>query len=432
MRRLRVGVYVLSFFFLFIGTGNGAEAVPKAATAGVVSRDLRAGAVKSMLPASQPEIISRPQKDVTPLAEGKKFFVTDLVFEGNSVVSEKELLALSEPFVRQELSLAEIKNVTDLVERLYEKKGYFLARAYVPAQDVAKGIVKVAIAEGHLGKVIVKPGKFYTEKFIRGHFRPDLNGIIHYPTLTRSLLIMNDYPDLKAKALFQKGAEPYTVDVVVEVADKFPFHAGVDYNNFGSRYVSKNRVGYQAEYNSLVIPGDHIGFRGVTGAPSTAMLFENVNYSLPLNTNGTRTGFSYTQSDFKVGREFKDIEAKGNSKIWGAEFTHPIARTLVKTADVSVGFDYKNCENYQLGERTSSDKLRNLRMGFTGNFLDGTNARDYVSAFMTIGIKDLFGGSKAKDPEASRQGAGAKFLKFNFDGARFQKFLWDTFLLIKG
>ena len=39
----------------------------------------------------------------------------------------------------------------------YRAHGYFVARAYLPAQDITGGEVEIAVLEGRIGTVTVKP-----------------------------------------------------------------------------------------------------------------------------------------------------------------------------------------------------------------------------------------------------------------------------------
>ena len=45
------------------------------------------------------------------------------------------------------VGLADLEHIADLITDMYRAKEYTLARAYVPQQDVADGIVEIVILE---------------------------------------------------------------------------------------------------------------------------------------------------------------------------------------------------------------------------------------------------------------------------------------------
>ena len=60
-------------------------------------------------------------------------------------------------FVGKELSLDDLQRVADVITRHYRDRGYFVARAYIPAQDIRDGMVEITVLEGRVDRVSVKP-----------------------------------------------------------------------------------------------------------------------------------------------------------------------------------------------------------------------------------------------------------------------------------
>lgn len=433
--KIKVLALVLPSIFIFSKIALS-EPVPQSARAGVVERTLDLMQAFKSRPAKEEPIseLESPMKEMQePLPAGKKVLVRAFAFKRNTLFTKEYLDKLVSSYTDKELSMKELKEVCNLIAKEYRDRGYFLARAYVPAQGVEKGIVLIDIIEGLLGEVVIDGGKYYKKKFTINHFRASNRGIINYHVLLRSLLVLNEYPDLKIKALLRKGQMPYSVDIVLKVEDKLPLHFAADYNNFGSRYVSKNRSGASAEYSNLIIGGDKAYIRGVVGSPARNQGFAEGKYSLPINSYGTRAEFSYTWSEFDVQREFRKLDAGGHSEIYSFNLDHPLIRNLLTDVNVLIGFDYKQIKNYLLGAETSDDELRVFKAGLSGSHLDNLKGRNYFSALLSQGIPDIMGGLKRNDINSSRSGSGAggEFTKGNFDLARYQQFIGDTFILIK-
>jgi len=127
---------------------------------------------------------------------------------GTSVIDGTELESLVAPYVGREMGLAELEKVAELVTAKFRDRGYSLARAYIPAQDIKDGIVEIVVVEGKVGEIIVKGNKNYSTDFIKQGFTPVVEqSVIKHSSLEKSLLLLNDYPDLNLKATLEAGKE---------------------------------------------------------------------------------------------------------------------------------------------------------------------------------------------------------------------------------
>lgn len=360
------------------------------------------------------------------------FLVSEFNLVGNSVISTAELNRLLKNYTGRSVTIDDLRDACDSIAALYKIKGFFLAKAYLPAQDIDGGIVTIEIIEGRLGRVSVEGEGHYDIDFVRNNFHPDRGGVVNYGQILKSLLLLNEYTGLKAKAVLQRGQEPYTVDVVLKVEDRLPLAGLVEFDNFGSRYVSRHRVASELEYNDLLLGGDRIFLRGVSGTPEDTLKCVKSEYSFPLNHSGTRASLSYSWSDLNVQREFRLLDAAGTSKIYSLLLSHPVTRSRSTLLDYVFGFDYKQIKNYLMNTLTSDDELRVFKTGVSGEHAEASGkAKNYFSFLVSSGIDGIMGGLKHDDLRASRLGAGGEFIRTNFDFARLQKVAGDSYLLMR-
>jgi len=80
---------------------------------------------------------------------------------GTSVMAGAELGSIVAPYVGREMDLTELEKVADLVTTEFRDRGYSLARAYIPAQEIKDGIVEIAVLEGKVGEIIVRGNQNY-------------------------------------------------------------------------------------------------------------------------------------------------------------------------------------------------------------------------------------------------------------------------------
>jgi hypothetical protein len=97
---------------------------------------------KPELPAQSPQ---GPEADKTTIVV-KTFTLTGPI----TAFAPEQLQAALAGFVNRPLSLTELQEAAAAITQLYRQGGYFLARAYLPKQDVTAGTVTIAITEGVL------------------------------------------------------------------------------------------------------------------------------------------------------------------------------------------------------------------------------------------------------------------------------------------
>lgn len=416
----------------FLPARSFARSVPDQARAGAAERTFAEKEAERRLQEELlPIVLSQQPESEAVIPAEARLTVRGFSFRGNTVFSSRRLLGSLAGYFGRELSFAELQDACRVLTAFYRKSGYFLAYAFLPVQDIKDGIVLIEIAEGRIGSVTVEGARYYSPGFIRSHFHAGSGDVANYKALLKSLFLLNEYRDLDVKARFLKGRQPYTVDVVLKVQDKRTFHGLVDYNNFGSRYIAKNRTGLMLEHTNVFLPGARLSMRTVAGSPLRNVFFGRMAYSLPLNSYGTKAELSWLRSDFNVQKEYRDLDAGGLTEICSLSLSHPLQRTHLTSADLSFGFDHKTIQDYLLGSVNSRDDLRVFRTGLDYDHKDSFRGRNAVSALLSYGAADIWGGSARNDDLASRQGAGGEFLKTNMDLARFQQFLGDSYLVMR-
>ena len=126
--------------------------------AGSIQRDFERGRVPPAPPRTPATpLIEQPERPALKAPDSARFLVKGFRITRNTAFSEGELLPLLKEFVGKQLSLEDLQRAADVITRHYRDRGYFVARAYVPAQDIRDNIVEITVLEGRLDRVSVKP-----------------------------------------------------------------------------------------------------------------------------------------------------------------------------------------------------------------------------------------------------------------------------------
>lgn len=370
-----------------------------------------------------------------PAVANKSIFVEKFIFSGNSVISSEELDGIVKDYAKKNLAFSDIQKVADLITAEYWKRSHVTAKAYIPEQRVENNVIKIAVQEGRIGAVKIQGNHpYYSTEFIEKHFSPVLKqSAFNQDSLERALLVLNDYPKLKVAAVLVPGTEPGTSDIVVTADNSLPVSLTLDYNNFGSKYVSgRSRFGLTLDVGNLIKEGSILSIKGQTGERPDEFWYGRVFYSVPLNTLGTRLAAYYAIGNIDVGQEFDVLNIHGKSKNFGVTISHPFIKKRLETLTAEFGFDYKDSRLYSLDDiMLNHDQVSSIKLGVSYERTD-THGRTFASLYLTQGLGHALGGMENNDVLASRAGADNSFTKVNINGIRLQRLSPSFYIVAKG
>ncbi len=355
--------------------------------------------------------------DKTEAEEGDSFnvLIKDILFSGNTVITTEKLQKLSEQYKNKDLTMEEMSELADLVTMTYQEKGYILARAYLPEQEIKDGVLKISIAEGRIGKIKVIGKTHYKPEVIKRYFKQQQKlGVINESLLEKGILLANEIPKTKTGIILKEGEKPGEVDVVLDVKDSsvmtFTVDVGFDYNNFGSEFISKDR------YGATVNITDHnwgttFKLRGIIGNTYDDSALGNIDFTVPINSYGTKVSLNYLKGNYVVGRELVDLSLEGRTRNYGARILHPIIKKKNKNLNLTFGYAHKYSESGLFQEITNIDVMDVYNINLDFDNLDRFLGKNIVSLGYYWGNVD---------PDTEIEPSRLKFRK------RFQKILLST------
>ena len=353
--------------------------------------------------------------------EAQEVNVQGFDFQGNTQISSDVLGEQLEDFTERSLTFDQLGKAADRLTDFYRKKGFFTVRAALPTQDVKDGIVQFQIIESKLGKITVQGNEKYSTEFVDWFIDPVRQ--TEFPDryrVQRQLLLLNEFPDLEVASIVEAGDDPNTVDLILDVTDEHPTHFTVDYNNFGSSFTGRNRVGATLDFGNLSGNGDRLTVRGLRSLASRGVTVGTANYSIPISNTGTRASVLLSNAVYGVGNDLEILDIRGDAIVAGAFINHPFIRQRDWNLDFNGGFIYQDIDDLILDETVSRDRLRELVVGVSSDWGD-RYGRNFANARVTQDLGTALGGLSQGDPLSSRQ-AGGGFTKWNFDLARVHSF----------
>ena len=394
-----------------------------------------------------PAIYGKSYGQQTPVPSGDSDRVTVSRFRltGVTVFPPEKLRALLADGEGQTLTLAQLEGLTARISAFYRERGYILARAYIPAQEMRDGVVEIAVLEGRIGRIEVEGVRWYDPDYLRSYVRPkDEARVFELGSFERGLLLINDLPGLEVKSTLKPGLERGTTDVVLDVEKDRLITGAIDSNNYGSKSTGYERFGVALNLNNPLGIGDALSFRGLTSREGGALWLARLSYTVPVNTLGTKVGGAYTHVAVAadVGITVGHTDVNGAGDVGSLYAVHPFVRSRELSLYGQLGFDYKDFTNQfnlhadnpdqEAVTIVQKDRLRVFTAGGTLNAFDRWRGLNGVSLTLYQGVGDFLGGLHGdNDSHASRPGAGGTFTKLTGEVSRLQQITANTSVFLR-
>lgn len=322
------------------------------------------------LPEKQSIPINLPDAPVTEtVASGPRIKVASFVLSGNQGIRSDELLAPLTGLQGQTLSLAELQLAANRITRLYRERGYPLARAYLPAQDIDAGVVTIAVLEGRFGDIQLHNHSRVKDRVLASRITLNSGQAVRARPLEHSLLQLADIPGIEVKSILRPGASVGASDLIIEVQPGPLLSGSVVMDNYGNHYTGEYRLGGSLNVNSPLGLGDRLSMTAL--GSDKEQQYGRIAYQLPVGRWATRLGVAYSDMDYQLAEEFAALEAHGNARITSAL----ALQTLIRSRDVSVyarlQFDDKRLkDDIDLFASQNDKRARVLIASVSGNSRD--------------------------------------------------------------
>src|SRR6185436_10049300 len=185
-----------------------------------------------------------------------KVTVKQFHISGNRIYSEEQLLPVLKDSIGKELDFEGLLEAANSVRAYYRANGYFLAQAYLPAQQITDGVVEIAILEGRLGTIELKPDPKSRLRpyFARGVLDQHLKegDPITETGLERPLLLLSDLPNVVVSSEIGPSTKSIgAADLRVNVKESGGLISGyADLDNAGNRFTGELRTGVSVNANN--------------------------------------------------------------------------------------------------------------------------------------------------------------------------------------
>ena len=339
---------------------------------------------------AEPEIrVEQSQVPVTPAADSAKIQVNSLHLTGQSLYSESELLGLTGFTAGEELSLGQLQQMAARIAAFYHENGYFVAQAYLPAQEIQQGAVTIAVVEGRYGDISLRNQSNLSDRQANSALDGLNSGeVIDSAPLESRQLLLSDTPGVNVRSTLVPGASVGAADLIVDVTPGQRVTGSIDADNAGNYYTGEYRLGATLNINNLAGQGDVATLRALS-------TFDGLNYgraAYQMQFGKATAGVAYSRMEYELGKGFSDLDANGTADIFSVFGSYPLLRSRRSNLYAQLGYDYKTFEDRIDAIPLVTDKnIHVLMASLHGNHRDDFAGGGLTAASLTwsTGVLDI-------------------------------------------
>ena len=278
------------------------------------------------------------------------------------------------------ITLGQIETVANTITKFYRERGFVLAKAYIPKQEVRDGVVNLTVLLGILGDVQVSGNKLYNTKAVASVFDGMLGKPVTNTAIEEQLFLINDYPGIFVDGHFEPGYQVGDTRLNVTVKEETRYNANVRLDNHGAEETGLRRLYADVQLNNPLGLADKLLVSGLYATQPSNTIYYQLQYQMRLFGPRTRISLETSKNQYVV-----DQFLNPNARLKGSVNLNSMTGTYVhqrsRKSNHSFDLRYETIESIiQQGEavetiRLLSDKLQNISLAYRFDLLQEEKKR---------------------------------------------------------
>jgi len=317
-----------------------AQQIPSIPGAG---SQLRQIAPAPALPRATPDMrIEQAPSTPPPDSGSTRVQVSALSIKGAVIFPVDDLVRVSGFKPGALVSLADLEVMASRITEHYHQHGYFVARAYLPAQTIVGHVVTIVVSEGRYGNITLHNQSHLNDGLAHALLGGlDSGDPITVDPLETRLLLLSDLPGVNVSSTLVPSATPGQSDLLVNVTPGQRITGEVDADNGGNPYTGNIRLGGTVNLNNPLGYGDVASLRLLTSGHG--LRYGRASYQLEVGR--ATIGVAYSDLHYELGKQFSGLHANGNAQVATLYSSMPLIRSRDSNLYVGLAYDHRTYED---------------------------------------------------------------------------------------
>jgi hemolysin activation/secretion protein len=314
------------------------------------------------------------------------------------------LPALTARYTGKQRGFEDLNNAAaELTRYMQRDLGYYLGYAYLPEQTPEGGVIRLAVLEGRLDRVVLNwpAGLPVKREVVEAYLaRLEPGSVLKVRDVERVVFLLNDLRGMNARFEVRAGTSPGTATLVVSPAPEKTLTGKAEVDANGSKALGQYRVSGMVQMNSPFGNGDGIAANALVSTTG-GLAFALLGYTTPVGSDGFKLGVSASGVKYQLDRTTFPLDLNGTAYTANAYTLYPLVRSRNLNLFTVASLDHKQYEDRNINSRARRS-VQTLTVGATGDFRDsglGGGVNTYDANLVAGRVTYQEGGSSSLDDD---------------------------------
>ncbi len=328
---------------------------------------------------------------------------------------------LAAAFVGKERGFEDLVNAANEVTRFLQRDlGLYLGYAYIPEQVFDGKVVRIAVLEGRLDRVVLnwREGLPVRREVVEAYLQRLRPGdVLTVEAVERTVFLINDLRGIVTRAEVKAGSTPGTAILEFTPRAEARYSGSVDADTNGSSVIGTGRLGAEAIVASPLGRGD--GLSGsVLSSTTRGLTFALLGYSSPIGADGFKAGASLSVVSYQLDTKQFPLDLHGTGSTLNLFGLYPWVRSRNLNLFVLGAVDAKRYVD-KVASLATRKRVDDFSIGVSGDFRDSllTGGVNTFELNLAQGHLDYPSGTPSGSDDAAR------FRKLGFAASRLQNLI---------
>ena len=294
-------------------------------------------------------------------------YIGNVTVDPSEILSPEEINSIISQIQGRNVTIGEIQQAVNEINKLYASRGFVTARAYLPEQTITGGNIRIGLIESKVGNLTVNGNRWTRTKYITDRVGQEPNKVFDIVELEKDVVSFNRYNEgVSLKANLKAGTTPGTTDIQINTEEKFPFHLVGVMDNAGRYSTGHIRGGAMLYADSLFKNRDKMSIGSYFSGGATSPFFD---YNVPVNKKDGRVGFLFTSTFAKLKYgDYRALDIRSHGYQYSLYYSQPLIRRPDFELKSYTALNYKRArieygiiDYHTTDEVTSAEAALNLR-----------------------------------------------------------------------
>jgi len=364
--------------------------------------------------------------------QAQTFVLSGVLIEGATVYRSIDFLSQYRDYLGQRIALEDLSRIAEAITRKYHDDGYFLSYAFLPAQRIEFGIVRIRVIEGYISSWNLSGGRG-GDALIKKILKPVMaQRPLRRATLDRAFLRLADLPDLSTHPYVRALQDPAGAYLLELNVRRRRFAGAVSVDNHGSAYIGP--VEGVLVLRTFDLTGHHEAYelKLATTSQIPELHYYEFNSDWLLGTRGAILHVAGVHTDSYPGSLLKPLDTYIQNERLSVGMQYPLTHQQMTSATLGLELSNYRSRTALSGVLRLDDRINDLTLSYRCARHTDPDSTDAVTAALVQGLK--VGGSEVVDTQDARGGGRPAFSKLTLDYAYVRVFRkrWQALAQVDG